>query len=341
MKFRTEVEFYTSGFTLEPGDGIVLLGSCFSDEIGKKLYEDKFNCSINPFGVLYNPASILQALEILASTANGNKVVDDDFIEKYFFQSNGHWLSWLHSSAFTAYNLEDFTKLIRQSIANAADCLAKAKTLIITFGTNRVYLHKTGGEETIVANCHKQPGKDFSTIDLEPIQIKEEFVRMVDTLTKINPGLHILFTVSPYRYTKYGLHGSNLSKAALLLAEDYIIKSRPHTCQYFPSYEILNDELRDYRFYAEDMVHPSAQAVNYIYEKVKATLFGNKAKQFAEEWEPLKKTLQHRPLFPNSNDYKTLMLKTQKDIIELKNKYPRVNLEHELKLTEQKLSQQA
>lgn len=341
MKFRTEVESYTSGFTLGPGDGIVLLGSCFSDEIGKKLHEDKFNCSINPFGVLYNPASILHALQMLAHAANGNETVNDDFVRKYFFQSHGHWLSWLHSSAFASDNLCDFIETIRQGVASAAECLSKAKMLVVTFGTNRAYQRQTGGEEFVVANCHKQPAKEFTTTDLEPMTIKEEYVNIIDILTEINPDLHILFTVSPYRYTKYGLHGSNLSKAALLLAEDSIVKSRPRVCQYFPSFEILNDELRDYRFYAEDMVHPSAQAVNYIYEKVKATLFADEAKCFAAEWEPIKKTLQHRPLFPDSEDYKTLMLKTREHLVKLKSQYPGVDFEHELNLTEQNISQQA
>ena len=341
MKFRTEVESYTSGFTLGPGDGIVLLGSCFSDEIGKKLHEDKFNCSINPFGVLYNPASILHALQMLAHAANGNETVNDDFVRKYFFQSHGHWLSWLHSSAFASDNLCDFIETIRQGMASAAECLSKAKMLVVTFGTNRAYQRQTGGEEFVVANCHKQPAKEFTTTDLEPMTIKEEYVNIIDILTEINPDLHILFTVSPYRYTKYGLHGSNLSKAALLLAEDSIVKARPRVCQYFPSFEILNDELRDYRFYAEDMVHPSAQAVNYIYEKVKATLFADEAKCFAAEWEPIKKTLQHRPLFPDSEDYKTLMLKTREHLVKLKSQYPGVDFEHELNLTEQNISQQA
>ncbi len=341
MKFRTEVESYTSGFTLEPGDGIVLLGSCFSDEIGKKLHEDKFNCSINPFGVLYNPASILHALQMLAHTANGNEIVNDDFGRKYFFQSHGHWLSWLHSSVFTSDNFRDFTETIRQGMSHAAECLSKAKALVITFGTNRAYLRQMGDEEHVVANCHKQPAKEFRTIDLDAMNIKEEYVKVIDILTEINPDLHILFTVSPYRYIKYGLHGSNLSKAALLLAEDCIVKSRPQTCQYFPSFEILNDELRDYRFYAEDMVHPSAQAVNYIYEKVKATLFSGDALRFSAEWEPIKKTLQHRPLYPDSEDYKTLMLKTREHIVKLKSQYLGVDFEHELNLTEQNISRQA
>ncbi len=341
MKFRTEVESYTSGFTLGPGDGIVLLGSCFSDEIGKKLHEDKFNCSINPFGVLYNPASILHALQMLAHAANGNETVNDDFVRKFFFQSHGHWLSWLHSSAFASDNLCDFIETIRQGMVSAAECLSKAKMLVVTFGTNRAYLRQTGGGEFVVANCHKQPAKEFTTTDIEPMTIKEEYVNIIDILTEINPDLHILFTVSPYRYTKYGLHGSNLSKAALLLAEDSIIKSRPRVCQYFPSFEILNDELRDYRFYAEDMVHPSAQAVNYIYEKVKATLFADEAKRFAAEWEPIKKTLQHRPLFPDSENYKSLMLKTREHLVKLKSQYPGVDFEHELNLTEQNISQQA
>lgn len=341
MKFRTEVESYTSGFTLEPGDGIVLLGSCFSDEIGKKLQEDKFNCSINPFGVLYNPISILHALDMLARTANGEDIVNDDFVQKYLFQSHGHWFSWLHSSAFTSDNLCDFTEMIRQGVSHAAECLSKAKMLVVTFGTNRAYLRRTGGEEFVVANCHKQPAKEFTTRDFDPDIIKVEYVRIIEILTEINPDLHILFTVSPYRYTKYGLHGSNLSKAVLLLAEDCIVNSRPQICHYFPSFEILNDELRDYRFYAEDMVHPSAQAVNYIYEKVKATLFSDEAKRFAAEWEPLKKTLQHRPLFPDSEDYKMLMLKTREHLVKLKSQYTGVNFEHELNLTEQNISQQA
>ena len=339
MKFKTEVELCESGFTLNPGDEIVLLGSCFSDEIGRKLHEDKFNCSINPFGVLYNPASILQALQLLTNAASGKNAVDDGFTGKYLFCKNGYWRSWLHSSAFIAKDKDTLAEIIGNGIAAAAKKLKTAKMLVLTFGTNRAYIHKTGNTDSIVANCHKQPDKEFKTVDLGIEEIRNGYVNAISGLRQTNPEVHVLFTVSPYRYTKYGLHGSNLSKATLLLAENEITTAMPETCQYFPSYEILNDELRDYRFYAEDIVHPSSQAVSYIYEKVEAQLFSDKAKTFAQEWRPLKKTLQHRPADPNSNEYHILMQKTQKAILALKSKYPETDFKQELHTTEQYIPQ--
>jgi hypothetical protein len=203
--------------------------------------------------------------------------------------------------------------------------LSTVKTAFFTLGTNHIYRLKETGE--IVDNCQKRPQSLFTEEELTVDECADYLQRAINILRQHNPDVRVVLTVSPIRYRKYGYHGSQLSKATLLLAVAKVIKNCPLStghCQsaYFPAYEIINDELRDYRFYAEDMLHPSSQAVEYIWQRLSDVYLSPEAKQFISEWQPLKAALNHKPFNPESQEYRIFMDKTMLKIAELQKKYP-------------------
>ena len=339
MKFRTDLQIKKAAFSLEAGDGILLLGSCFSDEVGRKLQDSRFNCICNPFGVLYNPLSILNNLQIITGAIENGGYPNKEIIISRLFKSNGVWYSWLHSTNFFAFEKKELEESIAETIKQSAETLKSAKALIITFGTNRVYFRNTADEKFAVANCHKQPAADFKTQDLGVEEIISAYCHALEKLFTLNPGLNVVFTISPYRYIKYGLHGSNLGKAALMLAVDGIVNRIPGKFRYFPTFEIQNDELRDYRFYAEDMVHPSKQAVDYIYERFAEYTFSAKAMEFAKQWNAVAKLLLHKPQFPQSSQYMALMASAKEKIAQLGKKHPQVRFDKDLEKINEILTQ--
>jgi hypothetical protein len=198
--------------------------------------------------------------------------------------------------------------------------LSESRFLFVTLGTNVCYrLRETG---LTVTNCHKMPGAMFEEYRLSTSKCATALADVVDMAQRLNPALHVVFTVSPYRYRKYGFHGSQLSKATLLLAVDEVCRRFPSSCTYLPVYEMFMDELRDYRFYAADMLHPSDQAVDYIWERLVDSYFSPAAKAFLDEWRPLKQTLAHKPFHPEAPEYQALMDKTMLKLTELRQKYP-------------------
>ena len=277
MEFRTIVDIPRPDFEIQPCEEILFVGSCFADEIGQRFRDNGFPVTVNPYGVMYNPASILHT------------------IERY----------------------EHVPRIV-----------------FLTLGTNHVYRLKETGE--IVDNCEKRPQRLFQEEQLSIDDCVEYLQNAIEVLRQRNPEVQVVLTVSPIRYRKYGYHGSQLSKATLLLAIDQLIhqtSSIPHQTSsiihhpssiplhYFPSYEILMDELRDYRFYASDMLHPSAQAVDYIWERLVDVCFSSEAKQLLEEWRPLQQALAHKPFHPESPAYKEFMDKTMLKLTELRKKY--------------------
>lgn len=197
-----------------------------------------------------------------------------------------------------------------------------AEWVFVTLGTNHIYILKETGE--VVDNCQKRPQRLFDERVMTVDECASWLQRAVDLLAERNPQVHIVFTVSPIRYRKYGYHESQLSKATLLLAVDKVLAQNAERgmLSYFPAYEIVNDELRDYRFYAEDMIHPSRQAVEYIWERLVDTYFTDGAKRYLEEWRPLKEALGHRPFNADSEEYRLFMQKTREKIVALSKKYP-------------------
>ena len=260
------------GFRIEPCERMLFVGSCFADNIGARFREEGFPVTVNPYGTMYNPASILHTIE-----------------------------KWKAEDGRRRENRPD--------------------TAFLTLGTNHVYRLKETGE--IVDNCEKRPAALFQEEEFSVDACADYLIQAIYLLRQVNPDIRIVLTVSPIRYRKYGYHGSQLSKATLLLAVKklFTIHSSLFTT-YFPAYEIVNDELRDYRFYASDMLHPSQQAVDYIWERLVDAYFSPEAKAFLEEWRPLKQALGHKPFDSESEAYKALMDKTMLKIEVLREKYP-------------------
>lgn len=262
MEFRTIVDIPTPEFTIEPQEKMLFVGSCFADNIGKRFVDEMFLATVNPLGVMYNPASILHTI---------------------------------------------------QSIEDAP------RVAFLTLGTNHVYILKETGE--IVDNCRKRPARLFHEEELTVDECAEYLQKAVDILYSRNKDVHVVVTVSPIRYAKYGYHGSQLSKATLQLAADKLVKANVN-CTYFPAYEIVNDELRDYRFYREDMLHPTDQTVEYIWQRLQEKYLSNSAKDFIESWRPLKEAIRHRPFNPEGAEYIAFANKTKENIAKLRLQYP-------------------
>ena len=221
----------------------------------------------------------------------------------------------------TMYNPVSVWHTVEKVLENG-DAEEKTEWVFITLGTNHIYILKETGE--VVDNCQKRPQRLFDERMMTVGECASWLQRAVDLLAERNPQVHIVFTVSPIRYRKYGYHESQLSKATLLLAVDNVLAQNAERgmLSYFPAYEIVNDELRDYRFYAEDMIHPSRQAVEYIWERLVDTYFTDGAKRYLDEWRPLKEALGHRPFNADSEEYRLFMQKTQEKIVALSKKYP-------------------
>ena len=264
MEFRTKVSVGRAPFSIRPCCRMLFVGSCFADSMGRRFADDRFRAVVNPFGVMYNPASVLHTVE--------------------------------------RYEGEP------------------PEVAVLTLGTNHVYILKETGE--IVDNCSKRPQRLFRE-ELLTVDVCLDYLsRAVETLLSRNTDVRVVVTVSPIRYAKYGFHGSALSKAVLLLAADRLVAAYPDVVEYFPAYEIVNDELRDYRFYAEDMLHPSQQAVAYIWERFAEAFFSEDTWRFLEEWRPIKEALAHRPFRPDSDEYKEFIAATMRKAELLARKYP-------------------
>lgn len=270
MEFRTKVDLPLKKITLTPRNRVLLLGSCFSDEIGRRLAAemDEGCVLINPFGTLYNPTSILQALRALQT----NRLPEGHL----FKGRDGRWRSWAFGGKWAADTQAECEAKTRQALQQAVAFWQQADTVFITFGTNHVYHLKADGRS--VTNCHKELSSAFEERLLSVEDVVEAWQTFFRALPSATPR-RFVFTLSPYRYIKYGLHADKLSKATLLLAIDRLCSPANNDappaapCFYFPAYEIVNDELRDYRFYAPDMQHPSEQTADYIWERLKEWSF--------------------------------------------------------------------
>lgn len=246
----TPVSIETMPFRLDFSDGIVSLGSCFADEISSRLSDGGFRVESNPFGTLYNPASVAAALERLTDDC---EVTESDLV-----QYEGLWHSWHHHGSFSRITAEDCLEICNSRIHQAHLSLKEARLIVITFGTAWVFEHNC----RVVANCHKLPPQQFIRRMMGVEEIVSLWQPLLQKLEVFNPRLSVLFTVSPIRHLADGAHGNQLSKATLILSVD-----RLQGIHYFPSYEIVLDELRDYRFYGSDMTHPSTLAVDIVYDR--------------------------------------------------------------------------
>lgn len=296
MEFRTTVQLPEESLQLTPTSHVLLIGSCFTDHIGRHMTESlpSGHTEINPNGVLYNPGSIFTALRLLLHSEDGFEKT------KYFKGRDGLWRNWLYSGDFAANSLEECQSLIEQRQAQARLVLRQADALFITLSTDHCYfLSSDCQRDSLVANCHKEPSRLFTEAALPFSTMMKEGNEMLSYLQREYPEMKIIFTLSPYRYRKYGLHESQVSKARLLHAIDEWCNTYSNAF-YFPAYEIVVDELRDYRFYAADMLHPSDQAVDYVWERFQEWAFTPQLQQYASEKQALLREFAHRPLHPDS-----------------------------------------
>lgn len=286
MKFRTEYETQRSSITLSPEVPVVMAGSCFTQNIAAKMNEHDWQ-AVNPCGTLYNPFSIACAIELMLDKDKGR-----ERFEGSLFEFNGLWNSHIFDSSFSSSRrgdcIEEF--LLRQK--EFLDTMSKGETLIVTFGTSICYHLKETGIP--VGNCHKQASALFYEKRMEVNEISSLWNEIIKKLREEYPGVRIIFTVSPVRHLKNGFSGNSRSKAILQLAIEEICRYNEDT-DYFPAFEIMNDDLRDYRFYAADLVHPSEEGVRYIWEKFCETFLNDEGKQLLKEGEKKIKALTHRP----------------------------------------------
>ena len=309
MKLYTSVDITPSPKKIGYDDKILLLGSCFADNIGTKFEEHYFQTTINPFGTLYNPASIAKTLSGVVNRETGIGIV----------QHNGLWHSMMHHGSFSHPDKDMLIARCEESQASLRTALQNASTIIVTFGTSWVY--KMDG--IVVANCHKMPAERFDRRCMSAGEIIESWLPLLDQI----PNKHWIFTVSPIRHIKDGLHANHLSKANLLQAIDVLIANArdlnpTSTFSYFPAYEIMLDELRDYRFYAEDMVHPSAVAVDYIWQRFVDTYIQKDTQEEMRVLHQLWRDSHHRFLHPDTSEAQTFLqrLKLRKE--QLQQRYP-------------------
>jgi hypothetical protein len=285
MKFRTEIELKPSGLTINHNNPVLLIGSCFAENIAGRMEQSGFEICKNPFGIVYNPESTANSLRDL--------IQKRIFTKNDLFEYQGVYHSFAHHSRFSGTDTQQVLEKINASASWASGFLQKASVLIVTFGTANVYRLKSS--QQIVSNCHKVPATQFSEERLTIHQITIRWNELIANLMQFNPQIRIIFTVSPIRHWKNGANANQLSKAILLLAINELVESHPN-CYYFPAYEILLDDLRDYRFYAEDLIHPNNQAINYIWEKFGDACFNDSVKEKIKIYEKQQKALSHRPL---------------------------------------------
>ena len=300
------------------GEGLLFLGSCFADEVGALCRGLGFDALVNPFGVLYNPASIAQSVERLGS---GKPFTHEEVIAV----GDGQYCTFSHNTAFWQSDETTLLERVNKDLKAAHERFLNAKWVIISLGTSWVFRHKE--TQLVVSNCHKLPARQFDREFLTT----ERSVECLAKMMKAYPEKQFIFTVSPLRHLKDGLHENQLSKAALLLAVDEVCKPFDNA-HYFPAYEILLDELRDYRFYKEDMVHPTEQAVRYIWERFADFAIDPKEKSAMQAAAELRQMLQHRPLFPESVAYRKFETLKEQKIVEMRRNYPGVLVENLIEL---------
>ncbi len=322
--FRTPVVPQISPRKIVLNDRLFLIGSCFTENVGNKLSENKFDNLSNPFGVIYNPVSIFRLMEdaLLEKPAREDLIIINQGVYRHY---NFH-------SDISALDKEDLLSQIGEANKYSKIYLLQSKWILITLGTSMVYFHKKLND--IVSNCHKVPAKEFDKKRLHPDEIIESFDAFYQTLGSLNNDFNIILTLSPVRHIRDSFETNSLSKSILRYACGILSESYENV-QYFPSFEIMMDDLRDYRFYDTDMLHPSASAVEYIWELFQQSYFSDDTRQFIEDWRKIRNALHHKPFFPDSKEHQKFLRSTIK---KLKSFQEKVDITEELKLLEKQLT---
>jgi hypothetical protein len=316
--FRTEIFPEKSNFSIGYHQKTVFIGSCFTENIGNKFIENKFPVLVNPFGVLYNPLSVQKAIGLIIKQ---KKFKDEDL---QF--ANDKWFSFEHHGSFSGTDKELVLKNINKQIDESHRFLKNTDALFVTFGTSWYYQLKTN--QKVVANCHKLPANRFSCKLLSVEEIVAAWTELIGQLKKFNPEIKLIFTISPIRHWKDGAVNNQLSKSILNVAIHRLIEKFEQT-SYFPAYELVMDDLRDYRFYADDFLHPNTQAINYIWDKFSAAFIEDKNLQIAKKINRITKAVSHRPLHPKTETYRKFLQANIEKIKQLGKDYPFIDFSKE------------
>ena len=321
MLFATPVELPCGTQEISHRSRIMLIGSCFAGNIGTALLDRKFNVDVNPFGVQYNPSSIATVLSRIVDGTPFNECSPE------IFEYNDKWHSTLHHSDFSRNSKEELLKEVNARLMKAHDAIYKCDIVIITLGTAYAYIKNS--DNTVVGNCHKLSGNCFTRIQLGIEDIAEGLTAIMQRVIAGNPKVKFIFTVSPIRHLRDGAHDNQKSKATLLLAIDRIMQMLPGNTAYFPSYEIMMDELRDYRFYADDMLHPSTKAIEYIWECFDKCYFNDTTRALNKRTVEIARGLAHRPFDPQSAQYRQFVAQLVQKIETIEKEYPFIDFENE------------
>jgi hypothetical protein len=329
MSFFTKIQIPEFPWKLDYSKSMMLMGSCFSENIGQKLLDLKFRIDMNPFGILYNPESIANSMKILLEKRI--------FTENDLFSDQGVWNSFYHHSRFSDVDRDIVLENMNNHIISSHEFLKTADFLIVTFGTAWIYELKRTGQ--IVSNCHKIPASEFKRFRLGVLEITEIWRELTEKLWQFNPNLKLIFTVSPIRHWKDGAVENQLSKATLLLSIDQLMRGfGDQRCQYFPSYELMMDELRDYRFYAEDMLHLSPVATDYIFDRFSKAMVSGESLEISAQVLKISKAVQHRPFNPKSAEYEKFLRSNLNEISRLESRFSFLDLSKEEDYFEQELT---
>jgi hypothetical protein len=329
MEFRTNIEIKRSELTINHRSKNMLFGSCFAERIGRLLQENKFDVCVNPFGVLYNPVSVATAIRRIHSRRT---VAETELVYR-----DGLFHSFYYHGAFSNAGKNECLADMNNALHAAAEKLSQTDTLLVTFGTSYVFKRRDTGE--VVANCHKFPDSEFERYRLTTDEIVEDWSALIRQLREDNPSVRLLFTISPVRHLKDGAHGNQLSKAVLLLAVEALQRQFADV-YYFPSYELLLDDLRDYRFYADDMLHPSEAALKYIWKAFGNAFFDGGTNQLLQEWTGIKQAIAHRPFNGGTNGHKQFLKQTLLRITAFRKKYPYFAMDNEIAEIESRLGKE-
>ena len=312
MKLLTGVAIPDYPFRLDHRTRLLMMGSCFTENVGRVLERYLFRVRINPFGVTYNPLSLARQLDALMHR--------EAYTEADLLQHDGLWFSFDHYTRFSSPDRAEALRHINDSFKAAKQVLPEAGCLILSLGTAWVYRYRSTGE--VVCNCHRIPASQFSRSRLSVAEITAALDPLFSELLRRKEDLRILLTVSPVRHWKDGAHGNQLSKAALLLACEELAGRFGGKVLYFPSYEIVMDELRDYRFYADDMLHMSSGAIHYIWEKFAGSLVSPESAGIIRELEALLKMMEHRPVRAEGEVFEAFARKRDEKWGQLRSLYP-------------------
>lgn len=324
MEFHAE--FFPKSFSakIKHHHKLLLIGSCFTEQMGAKLAHHKFSILQNPNGILFNPVSILKSLERYNT---GNPYTENDL-----FEYNGIWGSWDHHTRFSDVNRSIALENINNALEKAQGFLREADWVIITLGSAFVYDLMETDEASIyqhtVANCHKIPADKFNRRLLPTQEVEEVLAKMITIINQVSPSAKILFTISPVRHLREGFIENNRSKAALIQAVHKLVNET--ATFYFPAYELVIDDLRDYRFYAEDMAHPNYAATNYVWEKFALTVIDDGSKELMKSISGIMQARNHKPFNPQSAQHKKFLTANIEAIEKLIKSYPYLNFDDEL-----------